>query len=241
MIAMTIRHRLSAALLPLDGFTGRTLGQRVLCELDGVPLRRPVWKQDGWLVLSDLAPGEHRLALRCPGFETQTLSLSGDVRTEEAVIMNPGAGYAFPPDTAFLSLTLSGSPEAQARIFAGMEGPRQLKLMREAKAGDCAVKMYLRGPVPRPGWYLLRGKTTEAVFLRRVTVEGDAETASPLEGKHSRGGTLIPARLFLAAAGETLRIPFRDSGTACLFCDGKLKTVELQAGEKQSLNWNLEA
>lgn len=243
MISMTISHRLSAAVLPLDGFTGRVLGQRVLCELDGVPLRRPVWKQDGWLVFPDLPPGEHRLALRCPGFEKQTLSLSGDVRTEEAVILNPGLGYAYPPETAFLSLTLSGLPEAEerTRLFAGADDPRQLKLMKEAKAGDSAVKMFLRGPVPRPGWYLLRGKTTEAVFLRRVTVEGDAETASPLTAKHSRGGTFLPARLFLAAAGETLRIPFRDSGTACLFCDGKLKTVELQAGEKQSLTWNLEA
>ena len=241
MMSMTISHRLSAAVLPLDGFTGRVLGQRVLCELDGVPLRRPLWKQDGWLVFPDLPPGEHRLALRCPGFERRTLSLSGDTRTEEAVILNPGLGYAYPPETAFLSLTLSGLPEAQTQLFAGADDPRQLKLLKEAKAGDSAVKMFLRGPVPRPGWYLLRGKTTEAVFLRRVTVEGDAETASPLAGKHSRGAALVPARLFPVAEGETLRIPFRDSGAAYLFCGGKLKTAELRAGEKQSLTWNLEA
>ena len=240
MTTITIRHRLSAAFLPLDGFTGATLGQRVLCELDGVPLSRPVWKRDGWLVLSDLAPGEHRLTLRCRGFQDGEISFSGDVKTEEAVLLNPGRGYAFPPDTAFLSLTLSGSTEAQARVFAGTPDPRQLKLMREAKAGDSAVKMFLRASAPRPGWFLLLGKTPEAVFLRRVALDGEAETASPLTQAHTRGDALIPAQAFLATAEEKIRIPFRDSGTAYLFCQGKLKTLALRAGEKQSLEWNLE-
>ena len=241
MITVTIRHRLSAALLPLDGFTGQPLGQRVLCQLDGVPLARPVWKRDGWLILPDLAPGEHRLALRCPGFQGKEISLSGDAKTEEAVILSPGAGYAFPTDTAFLTLTLSGLPEAQAQVLAGMADPRQLKLMREANAGDAAVKIFLRGPAPRPGWFILKGETTEAVFLRRVTIDGEAETASPLMETHKRGDALIPAQAFLAAPGEKIRIPFRNSGAAHLFCLGKLKTLELREGEKRSLEWNLEA
>ena len=241
MTTITIRRQLSAAILPLDGFTGQALGQRVLCELDGVPLARPVWKRDGWLILTDLVPGEHRLALRCPGFQSREISLSGDVRTEEAVTLNPGAGYAFPPDTAFLFLTLSGSPEARTQIFAGVDSPRQFKLMREAKAGDSAVKIFLRGDAPRPGWFLLCGKTTESVFFHRVTIDGDAETASPLTEAHKRGEALISARSFLAAAGETIKIPFRNSGTAHLFCHGQLKTLALQAGEKRNLEWNLEA
>ena len=154
--------------------------------------------------------------------------------------LNPGRGYAFPPGTAFLSLTLSGLPEAQARIFAGMADPRQLKLTREANAGESAVKMFLRSSAPRPGWFLLCGKTTEAVFLRRVPLDGEAETASPLAEAHKRGDALLPAQSFLAAAGEKIRIPFRDSGKAHLLCQGKLKTLELEAGEKRSLEWNLE-
>ncbi len=241
MTTITIRHQLSAAILPLDGFTGQPLGQRVLCELDGVPLARPVWKRDGWLILSDLAPGEHRLSLRCPSFQNREISLSGDVRTEIAVTLSPGAGYAFPPDTAFLFLTLSGSSDAQTQVFAGMPDPRQFKLMREAKAGDSAVKLFLRGDAPRSGWFLLGGKTTEAAFFRRVTMDGDAETASPLAQAHARGAALIPAQSFLVTAGEKIRIPFRDSGKAHLFCQGHLKTLALQAGEKRNLEWNLEA
>lgn len=232
-----IRQRLSAALLPLDGFTGKPLRRRVLCQLDGVPLKRPVWKQDGWLVLSNLEPGEHRIVFHCPGFQDTTISLSGDVRTEEAVILNPGVGYAFPPDTVFLSLTLSGS----SRVFAGMPAPNSLKLMRETKAGDSSVKMFSSGSAPRPGWFLLCGKATEAAFFRRVASDGAAETASPLTEPHARGEALIPARLFLLTAGNAVRLPFQNSGTAYLFCRGELKTVELREGEKQSLEWNLEA
>lgn len=236
-----IRRRLSAALLPLDSFTGETLGRRVLCKLDGVPLNRPIWKRDGWLVLSDLPPGEHRIVFRCPGFEDATVSLSGDVRTEEAVLLNPGESYAFPPKSVFLSLTLSGLPDAQARVFAGMLPSRPLKLMRETKAEDSSVEMFVSGPAPRPGWFLLCGKATEAAFFRRVTAEGAAETALPLTQPHSRGETLIPARSFLMTAGNAVKLPFRNPGTAYLFCRGKLKTVELRTGEKSSLEWNLEA
>lgn len=236
-----IRYRLSAALLPLDAFTGETLGQRVLCELDGVPLSRPVWKRDGWLALCNLSPGEHRVVLRCPGFQDAALSLSGEVRTEEVALLNPGAGYAFPPDTAFLSLTLSGPPDGRARIFAGMSAPRPLKLMREAKADDSSLSLFVDAPAPRPGWFLLCGKNPEAAFLRRVTADGDAETAAPLARTHSRGETLIPARPFLVTAGNALKLPFRNPGTAYLFRRGELKTVELRKGETQSLEWNLEA
>ena len=235
-----IRKRLSAALLPLDVFTGKPLRQRVLCKLDGLPLSCPVWKQDGWLVLSNLEPGEHRILFRCPGFQDTTISLSGDVRTEEAVILNPGAGYAFPPDTVFLSLTLSGAPGAQSRVFAGMPKPNPLKLMRETEAGDSAVKMFVSGSAPRPGWFLLCGKATEAAFFRRVASDGAAETASPLAEPHARGEALIPAQSFLVTAENAVRLPFQNPGTAYLFCRGKLKTVELREGEKQSLEWNLE-
>ena len=236
-----IRHHISAALLPLDGFTGKILGKRVLCKLDGVPLARPEWKRDGWLILTDLPSGEHRLSFRCPGFQEETLTLSGDGTREGAVILSPGRGYAFPPETAFLSLTLSGASDGKARIFAGTPGPRPLKLMRDTRAGDTAVKMFLRGPAPSPGWFLLKGRTTEAAFLRRVTASGDADAASPLTDAHPRGDTLIPAQSVLVSTGETVRIPFRDAGEAVLFCRGALKTAELRTGAEARLEWNLEA
>lgn len=235
-----IRHHVSAALMALDGFTGETLGQRVQCELDGAPLTRPVWKRDGWLVLFDLAPGEHRLTLRCPGFQDATLSLSDGGRRENSVILSPGPKYAYPLGTAFLSLTLSGTAGADASIFAGLFSPRPLKLMREAKTGESSVKILLRGPAPSPGWFLFNGKKPEAVFLRRVDIGGDADAASPFAETHSRGEALIPTQFFSVKVGETVRIPFREAGKAVLFHDGTVKTVDVRKGPEQRFEWNLE-
>ena len=63
-----IRRKVDAVLLLRDGFTGRVVARDVLCRVDGQPLRRPLWKQDGYLVLHDLAPGPHRVTLTRPGF-----------------------------------------------------------------------------------------------------------------------------------------------------------------------------
>ena len=56
----------NAVFLMRDGFTGKTLtdGSAMRCLLDGRPLRRPIWKRDGYLVLTDLAPGAHGIFIR---------------------------------------------------------------------------------------------------------------------------------------------------------------------------------
>ncbi len=65
-----IRHSASAVFLMRDGFTGMTLtdGSATRCLLDGRPLRRPMWKRDGYLVLIDLTPGEHVLRILRNGY-----------------------------------------------------------------------------------------------------------------------------------------------------------------------------
>ena len=54
-----IRHGMSAAYLLRDGFTGAVLagGSATRCFLDGRPLRRPLWKREGYLVLCESAAG----------------------------------------------------------------------------------------------------------------------------------------------------------------------------------------
>ena len=235
-----IRRRVSAALMALDAFTGQALGKRVMCVLDGVPLTRPVYKSDGWLILTDLSPGTHSLSLRCPGFEEKTLSLSGETALEETVLLSPGQGYAFPRGTVFLPLTLTGTAGTSARMFAGMSGARPLKLMKEADAGSVSVKLFVNGTPPRPGWFLVGRKTPEAVFLRRVSADGDADAAEPLTQTRSRGDTLIPVQSLRVTAGTSVKIPFRGTGTAYLFCRGTLRTIELRTDAEARLEWTLE-
>ena len=63
-----IRRRVSAALLPRDGFTGFTLSPAaaILCRLDGRAIRT-MRKNDGYLVLVDLEPGDHTLSITVRG------------------------------------------------------------------------------------------------------------------------------------------------------------------------------
>ena len=73
-----IRRTVSAALLLRDGFTGAALknGAATVCLLDGKPLQRPIWKRDGYLVLTDLTPGEHSLSIRRSGYRDETVALT---------------------------------------------------------------------------------------------------------------------------------------------------------------------
>ena len=68
-----IRRRVSAVLRLRDGFTGRVLPGGAVCLLDGRPLRHPLWKEGGYLVIQDLAAGPHSLevldASRLPQLE----------------------------------------------------------------------------------------------------------------------------------------------------------------------------
>ena len=70
-----IRRRVSAVLRLRDGFTGRVLPGGAVCLLDGRPLRHPLWKEGGYLVIQDLAAGPHSLEVRCAGFRPVTLTV----------------------------------------------------------------------------------------------------------------------------------------------------------------------
>ena len=61
-----IRIHVSAVCRVRDGFTGKILeGSRLQCDLDGARCR-PTAKPGGYLVLTDLPAGPHRLSLCCP-------------------------------------------------------------------------------------------------------------------------------------------------------------------------------
>ena len=61
-----IRIHVSAVCRVRDGFTGKILeGSRLQCDLDGARCR-PTAKPGGYLVLTNLPAGPHRLSLRCP-------------------------------------------------------------------------------------------------------------------------------------------------------------------------------
>ncbi len=172
-----IRRTVSAAFLLRDAFTGAVLsdGAATRCLLDGRPLQRPVWKQDGYLVLTDLAQGEHTLLLSRRAYrdESVTFHVEDGATMEDTISLKPGAGYRFPSDTVRVSLTLRRGTSAAAgeMLWLGVQPRSRLKLAQEkTEPGEKLARLFCEGNsalLPIPGHFLIRGKASpELAYLR---------------------------------------------------------------------------
>ena len=244
-----IRRTASAVFLLRDGFTGVTLtdGPATFCLVDGRPLRRPIWKKDGYLVLTDLASGEHVLQLKRSGYRDETVTLQvrdGDT-IEDTISLKPGAGYRFPRETVRVSLALmrGKDPAAGERIWLGVVPSQRLKLAQEkAEAGDDEAHLFCEGNpalLPVPGHFLMMDKTApELVYLRSLRGE-TAEFFPPLERDHGRGTEFVPMQTYEADAHGTMQVLLREPGTLIGLCADQVYEAALAAGE-QNLEWKLE-
>ncbi|MBQ9346551.1 MAG: carboxypeptidase regulatory-like domain-containing protein [Oscillibacter sp.] len=240
-----IRRRVSAALLVRDGFTGQPFasGSVFLCRLNGLPVR-PVFKNGGYLVLTDLKAGEHTLSLSAGGFQTEIvrLTIPENQPLEMEVSMRPGPRYAFPPDTARLHVDLAegDGPLGGEAFWVGWPAPVQLRLARSAEAGETGeIRMYCSGApalLPVPGHFLLLDdQQPELVRLKELQHETgvlDGFMAHP----HQRGTVFVPAMRFQSGEDGSAELAFPRGGTISLFCRGRLKNVELGPGAS-SVRW----
>ncbi len=244
-----IRHTASAVFLMRDGFTGVTLtdGSATRCTLDGRPLRRPLWKSDGYLVLTDLEPGEHILRISRSGFldEVVTLQVADGRTIEDTVSLKPGVGYRFPAETVRVSLTLhSGEgPVSGERIWLGVLPRMQFKLAQEkAEAGDREAHLFYEANpalLPVPGHFLMIDEERpELVYLRTYRNE-TGEFYPALTCEHGRGTLLVPMQSYEADQEGKLCILFREPGTLIGFCGGTVYDTQLHSGEN-ILEWDLE-
>ncbi len=243
-----IRRRVSAALLLRDGFTGAMLKEpsATRCLLDGRPLPRPIWKRDGYLILTDLLPGEHLLLIRRSGYrdEPVPLQVREDRPLEDTVFLKPGAGYRFPPETVRVSLSLrrGKDPAAGETVWLGLQPRARLKLAQEKmEAGDDRAHLFCEGnasALPVPGHYLLTDQTPELVFLRSLKEE-TGEFFPPMALPHSRGALFVPVQPYRADDAGCVQVLLREPGTLTCFCGGNVRQEPLQAGE-QKLEWMLE-
>ena len=112
-----------------DGFTGKILeGSHLQCDLDGARCR-PTAKPGGYLVLTDLPAGPHRLSLRCPGYQEEWVEFSAGRDTQELdVTMKPGRGYPLQRDMIRLTLTVTegGAPAAGRILWLAAPGQSEL-------------------------------------------------------------------------------------------------------------------
>lgn len=243
-----IRHTASAVFLLRDGFTGATLtnGSATRCLLDGRPLRRPVWKREGYLVLTDLEPGEHTLVVSRSGYRDEVVPLrveEGET-VEDSIALKPGALYRFPQSTVRVSLSLTRGKAAASgvRVWLGVMPRARLKLSQEkTEAGDAQARLFCEGSaalLPIPGHFLLLDKKTpELVYLRSLRGE-TAEFAPVLALAHTRGTELVPMQPYDTDEGGTVEVLLREAGTLIGFCGGKQYEAELCAGA-QSIAWKV--
>lgn len=243
-----IQRKVNAALLLRDGFTGRTFpdGAGTQCLLDGVRLRKPVWKQEGYLVLTDLAPGEHTLTLRRPGYreETVTFRAEPDRVLEDAIEFKPGEGYRFPEGTvrAAVSLLRGKQPADGARIWICAPGAAALRLAQDKNAPvEKVIRTYCVGSparLPVPGHYLLADKAApELVYVYTLGAESAELAEAPAAG-HPRGTELLPVQAYTADADGRIEVLLRAAGTLTALFEGKIFTAEL-AQERQEIVWKL--
>lgn len=182
-----IRRQVSAVLLVRDALTGRRIApdSGMLVQLDG-RIYPALKKPEGYLVLTDQAPGVHRLVLRRHGYQDKQMELSVPEGGyyEGWLDLLPGPGYHFPADTAwvYLNVTKKGRPLAEERLWisAGEEG--RLKLAQDsAKPGDRELKLFCRGPeqmIPVPGEFILG----EELITVKSLQNGTAVLRSPWNG-----------------------------------------------------------
>lgn len=233
-----IRRQVSAVLLVRDSLTGRRLSpdSGTLVRLDGrtcPALKKP----EGYLVLTDLPPGPHRLELRRHGYQDKQLELSVPEQGyyEGWADLLPGPGYRFPADTAwvYLSVTKKGRPLAEERLWISGGEDGRLKLAQDtAKPGDRELKLFCRGPeqsLPVPGEFLLG----EELVTVRSLQNGTAVLAEPLEQKHARGQGLLPVQQYVTdPSGQALYV-CRASGQVTVLCQGRAEVLPVAPGRNE--------
>ena len=164
-----------------DSYTGRAMEpSSLLCALDGMPVR-PLGKPGGYLVLLNLSHGDHRLSLRCHGYQEEWVDFRvGSGTRELEITMKPGAGYSFRGEITRLDLTVTrdGAPDAHRQLWLAAPAQFELKVAQtKAEAGADQFRLYCKGPeaaVPAGPYLIADGADSEIVLLRGL--EGETAT-----------------------------------------------------------------
>lgn len=233
-----ITFHASAVFRVRDSYTGRSLeASSLLCTLDGAPAR-PLAKPGGCLVLLNLAPGEHRLALRSHGYQEEWMDFrTGSGTLELEITMKPGAGYPFREEIIRLELTVTrgGLPAAEQQLWLAASAQWELKIAQsKAEAGADRFRLYCKGPqaaVPSGAYLIADGGDSEIVYLRELEEEMGT-LAVPLLHTHRRSRSLLPAQRYHTDGVGRLSAVFQNPCTLEVYSetDGLMASLPLERG-----------
>lgn len=234
-----ISFHVNAVCFVRDGYTGLPiLPSALLCRMDGQPCR-PVGKNEGYLVFTNLTPGLHRLSLQCAGYQEEWVDFTvGSAAVEMDITMKPGRGYAF--RTAFTRLTVTvlrgGVPAANALLWVAAPSVPEIKVAQtKAEAGSDTFRVFCKGSVrPRtPAPYLIHDKKNSEI-IRLIGMEGEmGQLEKPLLFAHGRSRLLMPAQSYHTDEKGCFPAVFTQPCTAEVFSQegGLLASVTLEEGE----------
>lgn len=228
-----ISIHVSAVCRVRDGFTGRELpSSTLLCALDGLPCR-PVGKPGGYLALTNLADGPHRLSLRGQGYQEEWVEFQADGGTRELdVTMKPGEGYPFRRTVTRLTLTVLEKkvPAAGRVVWLAGAGPEMKLAQAKAGAGEREMRIYCKGP-PLLGTYLIEdGKNSEIVTLNALKGEAGVLAAS-LKSGHSRSKRFLPAQRYHTGEDGRLTAVFPIPGPVQVYAQDKGLVAQAELAE----------
>ena len=232
-----IRLHVSAVLCVADGFSGRPVSKNaVRCFVNGQPFV-PEYRQGGYLVFVNLAPGECEIRLRGAYYQDEIVLLTVGERPQTlSVSLKPAANYPFPQQVTELSLSFQ--KEGKILWVASAAPGEQLRLAQEsAAAGEDAARVFFRGAFRGsfPQNYLIAdGEKSEIVTLTAMEEER-AVFEAPLRFSHSRSTAFCPAQAYRAGKDGRALAVFRAAGTVFLFDpeEGILQELALCEGKNQ--------
>ena len=196
-----IRMQVSAVFQVRDGFAGRIIeGSNLICALDGVPVR-PLAKPGGYLILTNLPAGAHRLLIRCAGYQDEYVEFTVEANgfRELYVALKPGRQYLFRQSVIRLRLQLPEELRGEQIWISGPTAVECKVAQTKAEAGSKQFRIYCKGnqaALPIPGTFLIEdGETSEVMVLKSLSEElGTLEEG--LRRDHSRSRRILPVQKY---------------------------------------------
>lgn len=229
-----IRIHANLVVRVLDGFTGRVPApSSIRWTMDGQPYR-PIAKEDGYYILTNLSPGEHELVLWGRNYLSERLIVSGGEQCQELLItMKPGRAYPFGQAVTWLNLQVSRKKQTLPgqRVWIAIRNPLlELRIAQDTiKAGERMGKCFFPASartlaLPRD-MLLIDDAKSEICRLEELE---EMRFAAPLQYDHKRSKCLYPAQCHTADETGMIRAVFREPAQIEMLPEGEKKPVSLE-------------
>lgn len=227
IIAHRALHRVSFAVLLIDGLTGAAItGSNARAWIEGE--RPPVKKGDGWFVFTDLEPKTYTVQFEGGHYQKQSVECTAGGESPQTirVCLPPARTYPLPPGC----LRIEGRAEPYAEITVFVPNRKSaFKLLADAESGTDTLKIY-HGEAVNPEGETFRiqasDSTGENILVRKSLGSNSYRILHPLQNGYHRIGTLlVPASVSVSdGSGRFFMVIKGCHSTAAIVCEANGKS-----------------